>query len=289
MHVLGGIVIRRCNRGMNITQRLCESSRPMESVGQRRTRPSRNRLQITDLERSPSGRYAAALGICGSVDGRRLADWSRMLRGARARHFTILLTAIVVLRIVGIHAATVRYRIDPAKSRAAIHVGKTGAFSFVAGHTHEVAGPVQSGTVDLDLDTPSESRVALVVSTADLKVQPQGEPEADVPKVQQTMAGEKVLDVTHHPRITYESTAITLNTRHGNVLDATAAGRLTIRDVTHEVTAPVHVELKDGALTATGHLSVKQSAFGITPISVAGVVNVKDALEIDFTIAAAKE
>jgi hypothetical protein len=39
-------------------------------------------------------------------------------------------------------------------------------------------------------------------------------------------------------------------------------------------------------LTATGRFSVTQSAFGIKPISVGGVVAVKDALDIEFSIAA---
>jgi hypothetical protein len=49
---------------------------------------------------------------------------------------------------------------------------------------------------------------------------------------------------------------------------------------------PVHAVLDGGALTATGRFQVKQTDHGITPVSVAGVVNVKDALDISFTIVA---
>ena len=38
-------------------------------------------------------------------------------------------------------------------------------------------------------------------------------------------------------------------------------------------------------LTATGRFSIKQTDFGITPISIGGVVKVKDELNITFTIA----
>ena len=38
-----------------------------------------------------------------------------------------------------------RHQIDAVKSRVTIVVGKAGAFSFLAGHTHEVSGPIESG------------------------------------------------------------------------------------------------------------------------------------------------
>src|SRR5262249_59100240 len=46
-------------------------------------------------------------------------------------------------------AASDVYQIDPAQSRATIAVGKGGAFSFLAGHTHEVSGPIESGSLPL--------------------------------------------------------------------------------------------------------------------------------------------
>ena len=65
-------------------------------------------------------------------------------------------------------------------------------------------------------------------------------------------------------------------------------GRLTIRNVTQPVTALVHVQLTDSGLTADGTFTIKQTAFGISPVSVAGVVAVKDALDIAFSIVASR-
>jgi polyisoprenoid-binding protein YceI len=195
---------------------------------------------------------------------------------------------LAVVATVDVTAATSTFHVDPANSRATIHVGKAGAFSFIAGHTHEVRGPVQSGSVDVDPDAPSQSRVRIVIAASELKVSAAGEPTGDAPKVQEAMDSEKVLDVERYPRITYESTSVTLKSRHDRMLELMVAGRLTIRDVTQPVTAPVRVEVADNTLTATGRFAVKQSAFGITPISVGGVVSVKDALEIEFSILAKK-
>jgi polyisoprenoid-binding protein YceI len=180
------------------------------------------------------------------------------------------------------------YHIDPAKSTATIHVGKAGAFSFLAGHNHEVRGPIESGSVDVDLDAIPRSRVQLVIASSALKVLAEGEPTGDPPKVEAAMHGDKVLDVQRYPKITYDSTEVALTSRNGNVLDLRVTGRLTIRESAQPVTIPVHVELADSTLSAKGKFEIKQSAFGIKPVSVGGVVAVKDALGIEFSIVAAK-
>src|SRR5207253_1277809 len=102
--------------------------------------------------------------------------------------------------------ATRTFRIDPARSRASIAVGKAGAFSF-AGHTHEVAIPAVAGT-------------------------------------------------------------------------------LTLHQIARPIRVPVHADLDADTLTASGRFQVKQTDHGIKPVSVGGVVNVKDALDISFTIVA---
>ena len=206
----------------------------------------------------------------------------------RRRILLAAMMAIVApqsMRLIGEQAA---YQVDPAQSRATIQIGKAGALSFIAGHKHEVSGPIQTGSVDLDLDTPSRSHVQLVIASSDLKVSAAGEPSGDAPKVQEAMESEKVLDIARHPKIKYESTSVTVKSRRGNVLDLSITGQLTIRDISQAVSAPVRVELADSGLTANGRVDIKQSAFGIKPISVGGVVAVKDEIAINFSIVAKK-
>ena len=123
-------------------------------------------------------------------------------------------------------------------------------------------------------------------SSAELQVSAKGEPPDDVPKVQAAMAGEKVLDVARFPRITFRSSAVKGVPPEGASFDATVTGTLTIRDKSQPVTATVHVQKTSGSLTATGRFTIKQTAFGIQPVSVAGVVSVKDELQIAFSISA---
>ena len=183
-------------------------------------------------------------------------------------------------------AATEVYQVDAARSRVTISVGKGGAFSFIAGHTHEVSGPIESGTVDLDPEDPSRSQIRIGIAASALKVTGAKEPPEDRPQVQEAMEGDKVLDVARHPRITFESTGVTTKRRDAATLEVVVAGRLTIRDTTQPVTVPVRVELAARELTASGRFAIKQTAFGIKPISVGGVVTVKDALDIAFSITA---
>jgi polyisoprenoid-binding protein YceI len=194
--------------------------------------------------------------------------------------------ALLLLGAVASPASAQTFAIDPASSTTTIEVGKSGLFSFAAGHTHEVKGSIESGSVALDAGDAAKSHVDLVIATRSLQVSAKGEPPDDVPKVQAAMAGEKVLDVARFPRITFRSSAVKGVRPDGASFDATVTGTLTIRDKSQPVTATVHVQKTSASLTATGRFTIKQTAFGIQPVSVAGVVKVEDELQIAFSITA---
>ena len=193
--------------------------------------------------------------------------------------------ALAIVGSLSLRAAAPRtFTVEPDRSHAMIAVGKSGAFSF-AGHTHEVDAPLSGGSVRLDSDAPSKSDVKLQFNAAKFHVSEKGEPAGDAPKVQEAMLGEQVLDVKKFPTIAFESTSVTAKGAAPS-LDLTVEGRLTIRGTTRAVTAPVAVRIDGAMLTATGKFLIKQTDFGIKPISVGGVVKVKDELVITFTIVA---
>jgi polyisoprenoid-binding protein YceI len=184
-------------------------------------------------------------------------------------------------------AATRALTIDPGRSRATIAVGKGGALSFAAGHTHEVVAPTMSGVINLDAVDLTASRVRLTIDAAGLRVTGKGEPAKDVPEIQRVMLSDKVLDVGRYPTITFESTGLTVDKRDGTAVDASIAGQLTLHGVTRSLNLPVHIELTtNDTVTARGQLRVKQTDYGMTPVTVAGVVKVKDMLDVDFLIVA---
>jgi polyisoprenoid-binding protein YceI len=202
------------------------------------------------------------------------------------RALYLLLTLAFAIPTAFARPASESYQVDPRRSVATIEVGKSGAFSFIAGHTHEVTGPIARGTVDFDRADPSRSHVHLVIAAASLKVSGKNEPADDVPKVQEAMESEKVLWVARYPELIFDSTSIALTKSQPPTLDLTIDGSLAIRDVKRPISVPVHAELAGNTLTVTGRFSVKQTAYGIKPITVAGVVTVKDSLDIRFSIVA---
>jgi polyisoprenoid-binding protein YceI len=196
----------------------------------------------------------------------------------------LLALGLAVAGALTVRAAGPRtFDIDASRSRALIEVGKRGAFSFFAGHTHEVESHSVSGVAHVDSEDLSRSDIRVEIDAATLRVTGKGEPADDVPKVQQVMLSEQVLDAQRYPKIVFESTSVS---RKGGTttLDLLVAGKLTLRDVTRPLTSPVTVHLDGNTFTATGEFALKQTDYGIKPISVGGVVAVRDALKITFTI-----
>jgi polyisoprenoid-binding protein YceI len=207
------------------------------------------------------------------------------MRAPAIRTFALLLLVLLPGLRTTAHAAGPRtFAVEPEQSRALIDVGKAGAFSF-AGHAHEVEAPLSSGVIHLDADDASRADVRLEFNAAAMRVTGKGESAADVPKVTATMLGDMVLDTGKYPAIAFESTSVTAKGT-GAALDLSVTGRLTIRGRTQTVTAPVAVKVAGDRLTATGKFVIRQTDYGITPISIGGVVKVKNELNISFTIAA---
>lgn len=178
------------------------------------------------------------------------------------------------------------FRLDPAASSLLIQVGRAGLFAF-AGHNHEVAAPGLSGTVILDVTDVTRSRVTLEVDAAAMRVTGRGEPAADVPEVQRVMLSERVLDVERHPAIAFESRRISLVGRAAGGLRLRIDGDLTLRGTTRPVSVPVDVQLAADRLTAAGKIRLRQTDFGIRPVTAAaGTVRVKDEVEVEFTMVA---
>jgi len=180
-------------------------------------------------------------------------------------------------------AAPRRYAVEPAASQVVIHVGKAGLFRF-AGHGHEVVAPIHQGSAVVDPDHLESASVELAFQAAALRVTGRGEPAGDVPKVQQAMVGPECLNAGRFPNIRFTSRAVTVKARTGDGVDVLVRGELTLHGVSREVLVPVHVVPGKDSISATGTTKIRQTAFGIKPISVAGVVNVKDELEITWRV-----
>lgn len=180
------------------------------------------------------------------------------------------------------------FRIQP-DTTVTVQVDKGGLFSF-AGHTHEVVAPAIEGQIALDRADVASSSVRVVFDAAAMKVTGKGEPAEDVPEVQRIMQSDRVLDVGRYPTITFESRSISSRPASGPTLVLRIEGDLTLHGVTRRVIVQdLQVRLAERRLTADGKVTIRQSDFGIRPVTAAGgTVRVKDEVAIMFAIVAAK-
>jgi polyisoprenoid-binding protein YceI len=158
--------------------------------------------------------------------------------------------------------------IDTTHSTITVHVYKEGIFAFAADN-HEVTAPISAGSYD-DVKKSVEVRV----DATKMQVQ---DPPSRRDKVQANMTGPGVLDVQRYPEITFRSTAIEAH----DPQHWTVRGDLTLRGQTH----PIVFDVIRQTNHFTGSATVRQSAFGITPIKIAGgTVRVKDDVNVTFDI-----
>jgi polyisoprenoid-binding protein YceI len=201
---------------------------------------------------------------------------------AEARSWIAFLAAFLLAESA--QAKPARYLLDAQASSVVVRVGKAGVFGF-AGHEHEVVGGSFEGTVVADREDIARSSVEVRFDTAGLRVTGKGEPKKDVPKVQKAMVGPKCLDVTRYPHIRFVSKTVA-GKHTQDRYDLEIRGDLTVHGVTRALSFPVRVDIAGDRLTANGHTVIRQTDFGITPISTAGVVKVKDELALEWTLVA---
>lgn len=210
-----------------------------------------------------------------------------MIRSIRLRATLAVLATLAALPR-GAAAEPRRLEIQPETSSIEIHVGRAGLFGFL-GHDHVVEARPSGGFVVADPDDLSASRVEVTVAAADLRVTDPEGPQEDVPEVQATMESERVLDVAGHPRIAFRSTSVTGEQIEPDAWRLRVEGELELRGVTRPITVPVSVRLVEQGLAAAAEVELKQSDWGIRPVSIAGVVKVKDELRIRLEIQARPE
>jgi polyisoprenoid-binding protein YceI len=204
----------------------------------------------------------------------------------RARTVGLLLLAVGLTGAPrGGRADEARYQLDAAASRVVIHVGKSGVFGF-AGHEHEVVAPALRGSVAADPDRIGQASVEVTFDAAALRVTGAGEPAGDVAEVQRTMLGPECLDAARFPTIHFVSTAVMGLGRQPDGHRAAIRGTLTLHGVTRPITLPARIEFKNDGVEASGSVTIRQTEFGIRPISKGGVVNVKDELPVDWRLVA---
>lgn len=183
---------------------------------------------------------------------------------------SLLLCAVLLLTLASRSRAE-SSPVDLEHSTLTIRVFKSGLFSGFA-HDHEITAQLSSGLID-----PTALSVELHFDARKLKVLDPDVPVDDRAKIQKTMLSDKVLDASHFTEIVFRSRSV--KSSGGNAYSV--EGDLSLHGVTHPLTLSVSME--NGHYK--GSVKLKQTDFGITPISLfGGSVKVKDVIEISFDI-----
>jgi len=146
-----------------------------------------------------------------------------------------------------------------------------------------------SGTVTFDPANPGATSGKIVVATATLIV--------PNPMQRQHMLGDKWLDATKFPVISFESKELKNVQTTGDTTTADVTGTFTLKGVSKEITAPVKLtwlkdklgdrvpNLKGDLLVIRSNFTIKRSDFNINPGQYEDKVS--DAIEITLSIAGA--
>jgi polyisoprenoid-binding protein YceI len=166
----------------------------------------------------------------------------------------------------------------PAPSEITIHVHRSGLFSAF-GHDHIVSAPIAQGKLDTTRKTAE-----IVVAAKQMKVVDTDVSEKDRAEIQATMVGPSVLNSDKFPEIRFQSSHVEeIKAKEGHRFRVT--GNLALHGVTRELTFDVDRNIEG---QYHGKTKLKQTEFGIQPVSVAGgTVKVRDELEIEFSISEA--
>ncbi|HEV2198972.1 MAG TPA: YceI family protein [Bryobacteraceae bacterium] len=180
--------------------------------------------------------------------------------------------AVAALLSPGMLVAASDEIVDVNRSVLIVHVGKTGLFS-AAGHEHWVDAPISRG----QFNEGAEAQVEFAVDAQKMMVRPDEKTSTkDRAMIQETMQS-SVLESQKYPEIRFRSTSVTPMGRQA----WRVAGTLTL----HGVSKAVAVEVRRDGDVYAGSARLKQTEFGIQPVSIAGgVVKVKNELDITFKI-----
>ena len=181
------------------------------------------------------------------------------------------LAAALFVSLLSAGARDEKRAIDVHYSTLKVSVYKSGLFSAF-GHNHEIAAPIEQGSVSVN-----PASVEFRVVACKLRVLDPDVSADERAKVQMTMEGPEVLNCARFAEIRFQSTAV----QRVAVGQWTVRGNLTLHGQTH----PVSVAVAQKGGRYRGSASVKQRDFGMTPVSVAGgTVKVKDEVKIEFEI-----
>jgi polyisoprenoid-binding protein YceI len=185
-----------------------------------------------------------------------------------------------------LRSGAVRYRLDSSSSKFTVRAFATGMLSTL-GHSPTFAVRKFTGEVEFSQDMRERSSLRLQIEADSLEVMDDIKSK-DRQEIESTM-NRSVIQSDKYPTITFETRSASVEQLGGSRYKVSLNGSLTLHGVTRDLVIPALLTEMGDMLRAGGEVSVLQTNFGITPVSVAGgTLKVKDELKFAFDIVARK-
>jgi polyisoprenoid-binding protein YceI len=178
----------------------------------------------------------------------------------------------------------VKYVIDPSGSRFTVQAFATGLLSSF-GHNPTIGMRDYNGEIQIVPDTYENASVRVAVRTNAMEVMDEMKGD-DRRKLEQTM-NEQVLEPERYPTASFESKQVTVQKLGGDLASANVAGELSFHGVTQNLSLDARITNMGTMMRISGDFTLRQSDFGIKPVSFAGgALKLKDELKFHFELVA---
>ncbi len=177
-----------------------------------------------------------------------------------------------------------RFVFDTKRSRITVQAFATGVLSAM-GHNPKIDIRKFAGEVEFDPEVLGAGGLHLTIQSASLSVL-NDISDKDRREIERVMNSD-VLEVDRYPEIRYDASAISVSKLDNDLYSADLNGDLSFHGVTRKQPVTVRIAMMGERLRASGDFSMRQSAYGIKPVSVAGgALKLKDELRFSFDVIA---
>lgn len=183
--------------------------------------------------------------------------------------------------------APVKFAIDKTASRFTVQAFATGMLS-VFGHNPTIAIRDYDCDIQFSPDTVDNATVRMTVRTSAMEVVDEMKND-DRKKLEQAMY-DQVLEVSRFPTATFASKQITVQKQSSDQWQARVNGELTFHGVTQNLSFDARVMYMGTMMRVAGEFPLRQSDYGIKPVSFAGgALRLKDELKFNFELVARQQ
>ena len=183
--------------------------------------------------------------------------------------------------------APVKFKIDATASRFSVQAFATGLLSAF-GHNPTIAIRDYDGEIQFNPDTIDNASVRVTVRTSAMEVVDEMKND-DRKKLEQAMY-DQVLEPNRFPTAVYESKQITVQKDSAEQWRVHVAGELSFHGATQSHSFDARVNHMGTTMRIVGEFPLRQSDYGIKPVSFAGgALKSKDEVKFNFEMVARQQ